>query len=204
MYLISSYYRLLICCFCFMLGGLPIAQCQYHHSISGKIVDAQGHPVAEASVSLTDAEGQITETLSDINGSYRFDNLNRFGHYELDVIKNPSPIIQVNYWDVYVLRQQLIMGMDLMAYALLVADMDQSFALNLFDVLAIMKMLERQAGANQGEWNFYNIYQTSLEITNQLYFSEILVIDRLSSNLENLDFVLLQDGDINHDTDPRL
>ncbi len=204
MYFISSYHRLLICCLGFMLGSLPLAQCQYHHSISGKILDAQGHPVAEAKLSLTDAEGQITETLSDINGSYQFENLNRFGHYELGVIKDPSPILRVNGWDVYVFRQHLIIGLDLMAYALLVADLDHSRALNTFDILAIMRMLEREVLANQGEWNFYNIYQTSLEATNQFYFSESLVIDRLSSNLENLDFVLLQDGDLNHDTDPRL
>ena len=69
--------------FIFVLGcGLMWAQKQ--PSISGKVTDAKGVPIPGASVSISNASGNVAETLTELDGSFKFEELQE-GIYQLTI-----------------------------------------------------------------------------------------------------------------------
>ena len=78
----TSSRRILIGSFLLLICGIASAQDQT--SISGKVADSKGVPVPGAGVSVSTASGKVTESLTELDGSFKFDGLPA-GVYRLTV-----------------------------------------------------------------------------------------------------------------------
>ncbi len=74
--------RLLLTLIFLLICSLLSAQDQ--PSISGKVADAKGVPIPGADVSISNASGKVAETLTELDGSFKFDGLPA-GVYQLTI-----------------------------------------------------------------------------------------------------------------------
>lgn len=72
----------LLLLFCFLVPCLAFAQDQ--DFITGKVADARGTPIPGAGVSISSPSGKLAESLTDLDGSFRFEGLPA-GTYRLEV-----------------------------------------------------------------------------------------------------------------------
>jgi len=173
-------------------SGLLVGQVQTSSSLS----------IPDVTINLIGLDGTIKD-ITDVNGTYAFDNMPKGGNYVVDPIKNSNPLNGISTLDlVFIQRHILHLQMLDNPYKIIAADVNRSETITSHDLIELRKMiLGIQDGfANSESWrfvnaayDFYNPAQPFDGIIPEKY--EIINFD----DPMTIDFIGLKVGDVNQD-----
>ncbi len=109
------------------------------YSISGRVIydNAAGNQIANVNVAITGPNGFQASSMTNVSGNYSFTNLSP-GNYTLSFSKT-GDVAGVNATDALMMARRFVMGIDLDAFQLLAADVNNDNAINSTDALMTLR-----------------------------------------------------------------
>ncbi|MBK7871343.1 MAG: carboxypeptidase regulatory-like domain-containing protein [Saprospiraceae bacterium] len=175
-------------------------------AISGFVRDAKGQGVSGVSLSLVG--GSSATIVTDTSGAYSFKNL-AFGQtYGLSLNKNFNARNGIGILDILLINRHILGVTPLdTPLKLLSADVDDSDALSIIDIIRIRKMTLGIDIEFEGvpAWRFVRDNYTFADPTSpwKEFLPTVFQVPTFSSSINNLNFIAYKMGDVDVSADPK-
>ncbi len=169
-------------------------------SISGQIATENAEGIPNVFVSI---EGTLNATpITDGSGTYSVSNLTFGSSLTLTPFYDVQPTNGISVLDIIALQRHLL-GIELLdsPYKKIAADVNNSGTITVQDIIQMKKVILGQSSSFTGNtsWRFIDasyVFENSDPLTVES-FPESIVIDFLSGNVEDMDFIGVKIGDLN-------
>jgi len=164
--------------------------------IAGSLLTEEGDMVEEAIVSLDDSKSMNTG----LDGKYGFNNSALGGDYMITPAKDGDVLNGVTILDVYLIERHVLGVKDFTSpYKSIAADVNADEKISGLDLVELRKVILgiRDEFPNNSSWRFVDATQTFKNAMKPWPFTEHIMIEDLSINLRQEDFIGVKIGDVN-------
>lgn len=168
-------------------------------TISGRITDPAGNALEDANVHLTSLSGGDWNQMTDGNGEYSF-TVPEGDTYTIDPSKDDNPLFGVTTFDVVLIARHIDGIVQFTSpYQIIAADADGSNSVTLNDTIELRRLILGiyTELPNTGSYRFVRADYVFPDIQNPFPFPETIVIENLSGNVGDQDFIGVKVGDVN-------
>ncbi|MCZ2100692.1 MAG: T9SS type A sorting domain-containing protein [Chitinophagales bacterium] len=169
-------------------------------SVSGQLLDPAGNPVTDAEIALDNGRPEMLKTVSSKMNGYSFQDAVMYYDYNITGKKNDDYLNGVSTLDL-VLIQRHILGLAKITnpYYIIAADINSDGRVTASDMSELRKLILGIYNnfPNNDSWRFVNSNAPFTDATNPFPFKEQVVINNLSNEMKNQNFVAVKIGDVN-------
>ncbi len=170
--------------------------------VAGSVKTESNEELAEVSVMLESMSDHNEDYLmTEDNGYFAFEELTSNEDYMLMPTKNDEHINGVSTLDIVLIQQHILGLNDLDSpYKLIAADVNNNEKITASDLLEIRQLIlgiNEEFTQNQS-WRFVDAAHNFVDLSTPWPFTEQIIIDDITSDVMNQDFVAVKVGDVNN------